>query len=180
MFNFTIFTIPQSLRQKIWLWLLSCTVLFLGFVWWVHAQTTAFPYDNVDIDNPTVSLEQDFKENLQADESLRDRLVTLLWFPASNTTIRWTGETEWQTATNYIRYIINVALALTAFIALIMLLYGFGMMFFSEKEEWLKRAQNIIKGTIIALVVMALSWFVVSMIIYFYETVNDVTIVEWW
>lgn len=38
-------------------------------------------------------------------------------------------------AVNYIQYIINMLLGVAAFIALIILIYGFYLMFFSKQEE---------------------------------------------
>lgn len=135
------------------------------------AQTTDFPYQQIDTTQPTTALAQDLETVIQEDESLWDRLVSLLWFGEDNQTIRWNDNT----ATNYVTYVINIALGTAAFIALVMLLYGFGMMFFSEEEEGVNRAKNIIKGTVIALAIMGLARFIVSMIIFFFDTVNDVS-----
>lgn len=65
-------------------------------------------------------------------------------------------------ATNYISYIVNIALGLGAFIALIMIIYGFYLMFFSAQDEGFEKAKNILKGASIALFIIGLSWFLIS------------------
>jgi len=65
-------------------------------------------------------------------------------------------------ATNYITYIINIALGLWAFIALAVIIYGFYLMFFSDQEEWFAKAKEILKWASIALFIIGLSWFIIS------------------
>ncbi|NOZ44499.1 MAG: hypothetical protein GXP45_05180 [bacterium] len=42
-------------------------------------------------------------------------------------------------------------------------------MFFGEEEEGLNKAKKIIKGVLVALVVMGISYFIVSFIFYLYN-----------
>lgn len=75
-------------------------------------------------------------------------------------------------AVNYIQYIINMLLGLAAFIALIMLIYGFYLMFFSKQEEWFEKAKKIIIWVIVALFVMGLAWIIISFLFYVYSLIE--------
>ena len=71
---------------------------------------------------------------------------------------------------DYARAIINMALGLVAFIALIMSLYTFYMMFFSDNEAWTKKAKWNLIGIFIALAVLWLAWLIVSFIFWRYQS----------
>ena len=70
---------------------------------------------------------------------------------------------------DYARAIINMALWLISFIALIMSIYTFYMMFFSEDEAWIKKAKWNLIGIFIALAVIWLAWLIVSVIFRWYQ-----------
>lgn len=53
-----------------------------------------------------------------------------------------------------------------AFIAIIVLIYGFYGILFGDSQEGIKRAQKIIKGTFIAIIVMGASWLIVRAMFY--------------
>lgn len=74
-----------------------------------------------------------------------------------------------QKAIDYIKMIINIALWLVGFISLILLIYAFYLMFFTAEEEGLAKAKKILKGILIALVVMGISYFIVSFIFFIYN-----------
>ena len=67
-------------------------------------------------------------------------------------------------AMEYIRSIINIAISLVWFIALCMMIYGFLMIFFSKEEEWLKTAKSIVKWSVTAIILIWLSWTIVSLL----------------
>jgi len=71
---------------------------------------------------------------------------------------------------DYARAIINMALWLVSFIALIMSIYTFYMMFFSENEAWIKKAKWNLVGIFIALGVLWLAWIIVSFIFRRYQS----------
>lgn len=70
---------------------------------------------------------------------------------------------------DYARAIINMALWLISFIALIMSIYTFYMMFFSEDEAGIKKAKWNLIGIFIALAVIWLAWLIVSVIFRWYQ-----------
>ena len=70
---------------------------------------------------------------------------------------------------NYVKAILNVALGLLSMIALIMTIYTFYMMFFSENEAWAKKAKWNLIGIFIALAIIWLAWLIVSLIFWWYQ-----------
>ena len=71
---------------------------------------------------------------------------------------------------DYARAILNIALWLIAFIALIMTIYTFYMMLFSENEAWIKKAKESLVGIFIALGIIWLAWIIVSFIFWWYKS----------
>ena len=71
---------------------------------------------------------------------------------------------------DYAKAIINIALTLTAFIALIMTLYTFYMVIFSESEAGIKKAKWNLVGIFVALAIIWLAWLIVSFIFRWYRT----------
>lgn len=71
---------------------------------------------------------------------------------------------------DYARAILNMALGLLAFIALIMTIYTFYMMFFTEDEAWAKKAKESLIGIFIALGIIWLAWIIVSFIFRRYQS----------
>ena len=63
----------------------------------------------------------------------------------------------------YIKWIVNMMLWLTAFISLILVIFAFYLIFFSKGDAGESKAKQILKWVALALVVMWLSWFIVSL-----------------
>jgi hypothetical protein len=72
-------------------------------------------------------------------------------------------------ATAYITMIMNMALWLTSFISLILVIFAFYLIFFDKWEAWVEKAKKILTWVVIALVLMWLSWIIVS---FFFEIYN--------
>jgi len=70
---------------------------------------------------------------------------------------------------DYVMAILNMALWLVAFIALIMTIYTFYMLLFSDNEAWIKKAKWNLVGIFIALAIIWLAWLIVSFIFWRYE-----------
>lgn len=69
----------------------------------------------------------------------------------------------------YIKKLINYALAFVSFIAFLILLYTFYMMLIWDGAKGRDKAKATLKGLAIAIVIMGLSWMIVSMIFWIYE-----------
>lgn len=70
---------------------------------------------------------------------------------------------------DYVRAILNMALWLLSLVALIMTIYTFYMMFFSENEAGIKKAKWNLVGIFIALGIIWLAWLIVSFIFWRYK-----------
>ncbi len=101
------------------------------------------------------------------------RLLTVLWLEQFAS---WTDPQSWNTTWwhNYIIYLFNIWIWISAFIAILFIIYWFAKMFFSKDEEGYTTAMKIVKNSAIAIAIIGLARFVVGFLFYFFNTVNDV------
>lgn len=79
-----------------------------------------------------------------------------------------------QTATYFVKNILNWLMSIAGLVALIVLLYGFYQMFVAkDHKSGYEEAFKIVKGAAIAILVIALAWFVVSWFFDIYFKVRD-------
>lgn len=71
---------------------------------------------------------------------------------------------------DYAKAILNMALSLISFIALVMTIYTFYMMFFTDNDAWIKKAKWNLIWIFIALGVIWLAWIIVSFIFRWYQS----------
>ncbi len=131
-----------------------------GFYYW-----TEYQGENLNEEQKT-DLAQVIK-----DDSINTKETTLLY--KIRQYFRLTGSETYdqeKPAIAYINMIINMALGLTSFISLILIIFAFYLMFFQKGEEGFTKAKKILIGVAIALVVMALSWLIVSFFFQIYST----------
>lgn len=74
-----------------------------------------------------------------------------------------------QKAFYYIKSILNYALAFVSFVAFLLLLYGFYMMLIGDGEKGRDKVKSTLKGIVIAIIAMSLSWLIVSALFWIYE-----------
>ena len=72
-------------------------------------------------------------------------------------------------ALSYIQIVINYVLSFTAFIALIVIIYGFYMMFFRDQDKGFGTAKKTVTGAAVALFVIAISWVFANFAFYVFE-----------
>jgi hypothetical protein len=75
-------------------------------------------------------------------------------------------------ALNYVKWLLNMVLGLVSFIALVLVIFAFYLIFFSKDEEGIKKAKKILTGVAIALAIMGVSRLIVS---YFFDIFTTVT-----
>lgn len=80
-------------------------------------------------------------------------------------------------ATAYIQMLINMALGLVSFISLILIIFAFYLILFDKGEDGVKKAKAVIKWVAIAIVLMWLSWLIVSFLFWFIFSGNEQTII---
>ena len=146
----------------------------LGSIGVTHAQwfwnNTAFPYDNtpvawnVDSIWATEDLGAMVAQGMViSDKSLVNSFLKIFGFA----TPEYEGIPK---ALIYIKFIINILLWLVAFIALVMVIYSFYIMFFTEDSKGIEKVKKNLTGVAIALVILGLSRIIVSFIFDFYQT----------
>ena len=101
--------------------------------------------------------------DIKNNESIINRLLTQFWLNTAN--LEWDHK-----FINYAKAIMNIALWLLSMIALIMTIYTFYMMFFSENEAWIKKAKWNLIGIFIALAIIGLARLIVSVIFRWYQS----------
>ena len=122
------------------------------------------PYTNKKTEFPEWKDSTNLWDLVSVKENDNSIIIKLLW-------VFWldTNRNNDHKFLDYARAIINMALGLVAFIALIMSIYTFYMMFFSENEAGIKKAKWNLIGIFIALAIIWLSWLIVSFIFRWYE-----------
>jgi len=86
--------------------------------------------------------------------------------------IDYIEKSDGQTATFYVKEVLNRLLAILWLVALLMLLFGFYKMFFSkDHEEGFTAAKKIIMNALVAIVIIALARFLISWFFKIYEVV---------
>lgn len=149
-------------------------------IWAIALSTTSFSYGQNDAgfyygtEYEGTNLNDEQKTELAQvikDDSINTNDTTLLYKIRQYFRLTWWLYDQDKTpATAYINMIINMALWLTSFISLILILFAFYLMFFQKEEEGFEKAKKILIGVAIALVVMALSWLIVSFFFEIYTT----------
>ncbi len=121
-----------------------------------------FPYK--DINNVSISTDND--------KSLKDIVIP----KHNNSTLDklsksflWTDFSDQSDpAVYYISKFINYFLSILAFIAFIVLVYWFSMVFTGKTDEWIKKWGKFIKMAIVAIVVIWVSWLISMWVISIY------------
>lgn len=72
-------------------------------------------------------------------------------------------------ALKYVQVVINYVISFAAFVALIVIIYGFYMMFFRDQDKWFGSAKKTITGAALALFVIAISWIFVNFAFYVFN-----------
>lgn len=88
--------------------------------------------------------------------------------------IDYTEKDGGQAATYYVKEVLNRVLAILGLVALLMLIFGFYKMFVAkDHEEWFTAAKKIVINAVVAIVIIALAWFLVSWFFTIYDTIAD-------
>ena len=128
-----------------------------------------FPYENEDVNNLRCDKDTDLWNctSVKEDKDGWNNTIIrrLLWVFGLDT------EKERDLKfIDYARAILNMALGLIAFIALVMTIYTFYMILFSENEAWIKKAKWNLVGIFIALGIIWLAWIITSFIFRRYQS----------
>ena len=144
--------------------------LFFGFNFW---NASNFPYTLstknhhiiVSTDNDNDSL-KDIVISKHNDSTLDKLSKSFLWTDFSD---------QSDPAVYYISKFINYFLGILSFIAFLVLVYGFSMVFTGKTDEWIKKWWKYIKMAIVAIIVIWVSWLIAMWVIsiYTHNVVNS-------
>lgn len=142
--------------------------MMLG-VSWASAQDFYYNLENDDQASTTqVGTEIIRQDVIDDQKSVINRLLDVFGL----TTRSYQGDDK---AVAYIRVVINYFLAIAGFVALVVVVYGFYMMFFSEQEAGLTKAKGILRGAFIAIAILATSVFIVNFLFGVFMNVRNST-----
>lgn len=105
------------------------------------------------------------KENAVDGNSLLQRTLEIFNLDQKE---RYTGPKK---ALAYAKYLLNYAMGFVAFIALCLLIYSFYCVVVWDEKQ-IEKAKSYLKWIAIAIIVMWLSWLIVSIIFWLYEDVT--------
>lgn len=163
--------ILTGILSIIWLFSLLwiCEWQRVWFGWWDLSSN--MPYDELDKSGYSWNWDStDLWNNVSIKKgigtgSIIIKLLEVFWLEDTST-----DSSRDHKFLNYAKAIINMALWLLAFVALIMSIYTFYMMFFSDDEAWIKKAKWNLFGIFIALAIIWLAWIIVSFIFWRYQS----------
>ena len=148
--------------------ILSIITTWIIWLWLVSA--IDFPYSGGNGSPSDVNL--DFhtmiKNNIQETDNWLNRLLDL--FMPDNTIY---DEWNWPSIIFYLKFIVNLLLSFVSLIALILTIFAFYMIFFKKDEAGITTAKQMLKWIAIALVVIWLSWIIVSFLYRFEKENTD-------
>ncbi len=135
------------------------TILSTSIIWVWYCFNFYYDYD---VNSTTQHNETNIGNIVETDvinnnNSVLNKLLDL--FKLSNQQWYNSGTSK---AIYYAKMTVNMLLWLVSFIALVMLIYAFYMIFFLKEDSWITKAKQIIKWVSLALIIMWLSRFIIS------------------
>ena len=152
------------------IWFIWYSFCLWNLFWDGRTSTTSdFPYQDHNVDK--LDCGDDYtnlwdctsiKEDTSGDDTIIRRLLAQFWLDYSkDRDLKFI---------DYLKAVMNMALWLLSMIALVMTIYTFYMMFFSENSAGIKKAKWNLIGIFIALGIIWLAWLIVSFIFWRYES----------
>lgn len=126
-----------------------------------------FFYDQVSTTSDNIEDQLDIAKTIKSDSL--DESNSILWNITTLLNIN-TYKDEARPALAYVQMLINLVLGLVSFVALIMVIFAFYQILFNKGEEGVTKAKKILSWVGIALLVMWLSWIIVSSFLLFFST----------
>lgn len=130
----------------------------------VEDKTFDFYYNKKYVEEPATTELQDKVDigKEDSDNSIMTKLLDIFWF--NTPAFYWDLKFIY-----YVKIILNIALWLLSFIALILVIYTFYAMFFSWDDKSFENAKKKLIGIFIALAIIWLAWLIVSFIFWRYQ-----------
>ncbi len=139
---------------RVWLMGILSTSVFASDVF-----DTKFPYGGGSFTSkPTTNINEVLEETNQWGSFLENMLDLF------GINYAWSGK-----ALSFIQIIINYVLALVWFIALVLIIYSFYMIFFGKSDDAIAKARKTVIWATIAILIMWLSAYIVNLLFYIYS-----------
>jgi hypothetical protein len=132
-----------------------CMTLFVGQT---HAQASedSFFYGDTTTSTPTTTIHTIIQDDVvEANDGVLKKILRVFNLDQFTTLSD-------SSALEFVKYILNIALGLVSFIAVVIVIYGFAQIIFAKDEEGVTKARKTVQGAAIAIGIIAISWFIVS------------------
>lgn len=152
--------------RLITLFLSLFTVFLSWLVWYTYAQSSedSFFYGDSDVVEPTTTIHTIIQDDVvEANDGVLKKILRVLNLDQFTTLSD-------SSALEFVKYILNIALGLVSFIAVVVVIYGFVQVIFAKDEEGVTKARKTVQGAAIAIGIIAVSWFIVSFLFSLYES----------
>ena len=152
--------------RLITLFLSLLTLCLSWLVWHTYAQSSedSFFYGDSDVVEPTTTIHTIIQDDVvEANDGVLKKILRVLNLDQFTTLSD-------SSALEFVKYILNIALGLVSFIAVVVVIYGFVQVIFAKDEEGVTKARKTVQGAAIAIGIIAVSWFIVSFLFSLYES----------
>jgi Type IV secretion system pilin len=140
-----------------------CIPLLMGQIY-AQASEDTFFYGDTTADKPTTNFHTIIQNDVvQANDGVLKKILRVFNLD------QFTRLSD-SSALEFIKYILNIALGLVSFIAVIIVIYGFAQIIFAKDEEGITKAKKTVQGSAIAIGIIAISWFIVSFLFIIYDS----------
>lgn len=151
--------------KKLFFSIISATLL-LCYSTTTLAQSSedSFFYGDTTTSTPTTTLHTIVQEDIvEANDSVLNKILRVFNLDQFTTLSD-------ASALEFIKYILNIALGLVSFVAVVIIIYGFVKIIFAKDDEGITEARKTVQGAAIAIGIIAVSRFVVSFLFSLYES----------
>ena len=138
------------------------TTMVVG-VGMAQSSEDSFFYGEEFVNSPTTDISSTIKNDIaDANDGVLKRMLSIFNLD------QFTSLSD-ASALEFAKYIINIALSLASFVAVIVIIYGFSQIFFSKDEEGITEARKVVQNAAIAIAIIAVSRFIVSFLFNIYD-----------
>ena len=152
------------MKKQIFVSIISAILLFCCSTTLAQSSEDSFFYGDSDVVEPTTTIHTIIQDDVvEANDGVLKKILRVLNLDQFTTLSD-------SSALEFVKYILNIALGLVSFIAVVVVIYGFVQVIFAKDEEGVTKARKTVQGAAIAIAIIAVSWFIVSFLFSLYES----------
>lgn len=152
------------MKKQIFVSIISAILLFCYSTTLAQSSEDSFFYGDSATVEPTTTIHTIIQDDIvEANDGVLKKILRLFNLDQFTTLSD-------ASALEFIKYILNIALGLVSFIAVVVVIYGFVQVIFAKDEEGVTKARKTVQGAAIAIGIIAVSWFIVSFLFSLYES----------